>query len=496
MIVISLFTRLDYMGKFVQDLPTNHLTDKQALVIMFETVNELGWRIRFTSDAGVIAYTENGEYSWNGEVTVKLEDNAINVQCVTISNLTVEEGQCEHAVAQYLAAFGKMKVALTDDEIEQKYKVYKKDFLPPYEDTLKPDTRPRFHIFDGYRSYFTPADGYFVTPILVGLNIIVFILMVCTGVSFFEPDTKSMISWGANSTITTLDGQWWRLISNCFIHFGFIHLLLNMYALFYVGLLLEPFLGRSKFVIAYLLTGIAASLLSLWWHDYTVSAGASGAIFGLYGVFIAILSTNQIERSMRMGLLINIGIFVIYNLVYGNLKSGIDNAAHVGGLLSGLLIGFCYIPALRKPDNRILSRLTLMAIIAITIACSAIAYSSMSKSDRLAYQKQMQVFYAIETDALKVFKDFDYKPAETQLSGLKTGIGDWNKALKLIKQSDKLKLTEKIHERNALLIRYCQLRIQSYQIIESGIKQGGQTAPPQLEDIHKQIKSILNKLSK
>src|SRR6187402_3874226 len=133
------------MGKFVQDLPTNHLTDKQALVIMFETVNELGWRIRFTSDAGVIAYTENGEYSWNGEVTVKLEDNAINVQCITISNLTVDEGQCEHAVTKYLAAFGKMKVALTDDEIEQKYKVYKKDFLPPYEDTLKPDIRPKFH---------------------------------------------------------------------------------------------------------------------------------------------------------------------------------------------------------------------------------------------------------------------------------------------------------------------------------------------------------------
>ncbi|WP_073226474.1 rhomboid family intramembrane serine protease [Pedobacter caeni] len=484
------------MGKFVQELQTDGLTNKQTLVIAFETVNELGWRIRFTSDAGVIAYTENGEYSWNGEVTVKLLEGVISVQCVTISNLTVDYGKCEQAVVQYHAAFEKMKTALTDDEIQQKYKRYKKDFIPPYEDTLKPDTRPKFHLFNGFQSYFVPANAYFVTPILVGSNIIIFIMMVCTGVSFFEPDAQSMIAWGANSTIATLDGQWWRLLSNCFLHFGFIHLLLNMYALFYVGFLLEPFLGRSKFIIAYLLTGIAASALSLWWHDYTVSAGASGAIFGLYGVFIAILCTNHIEPSMRKGLLINIGIFVIYNLVYGNLKSGIDNAAHVGGLLSGLLIGFLYLPALKKADNRMLNQLTLSTIAIVTIACSAFGYISMSKSDRFVYQKQMQVFYAIETDALKVFKDFDDKPAEAQLSGLKTSIGDWSKGLELIKQSDKLTLPEKTHKKNALLIRYCRLRIQSYEMMSLDIQRGEHGEQERLQLINEQIKSVIKQLSK
>ncbi|OKS84635.1 rhomboid family intramembrane serine protease [Mucilaginibacter polytrichastri] len=477
------------------NLPTNGLTDKQTLVTAFETVKELGWRIRFTSDAGVIAYTENGEYSWNGEVTVKLEDGAISVQCVTISNQTVDYGKCEHAVSQYLATFEKMKSVLTDDEIQEQYKLYKKDFVPPYEDILKPDTRPKFHIFDGYRSYFVPGEGYFVTPILIGFNILIFILMVCTGVSFFEPNVQSMVAWGANSTITTLDGQWWRLLSNCFLHFGFIHLLLNMYALFYVGLLLEPFLGKSKFIAAYLLTGVAASLASLWWHDYTVSAGASGAIFGLYGVFLALLFSNQVERSMRTPLLINIGIFIVYNLVYGNLKSGIDNAAHVGGLLSGLLIGLLYLPVLQKPDNRMLNRLTLPAIMLIIIACSTLVYTQMSKSDRVVYQKQMQVFYAIETNALKVFKDFDYKPAETQLSGLQTGIGDWKKAIELISLSDKLRLSDKLHQRNALLIQYCRLRIQSFELISLGIQKGDHTEQGQLPFITQQIKAVIKKLA-
>lgn len=478
------------------NLPTGGLTDKQILVIAFETVKELGWRMRFTSDAGVIAYTENGEYSWNGEITVKLEQESASVQCITISNQTVDYGQCTDAITQYQASFEKMKSVLTDDEIQQKYKVYKKDFVPPYEDTLKPDNRPKFHFFDSYRSYFVPAEGYFVTPILMGINIIVFMLMICTGVSFFEPDAQSMIAWGANSTIITLDGQWWRLLSNCFIHFGIIHLLLNMYALVFVGLLLEPFLGRGKFIAAYLLTGIAASLASLWWHDYTVSAGASGAIFGLYGAFIAVLTTNQIERAMRNGLLINIGVFVLYNLVYGSFKGGIDNAAHLGGLLSGLLIGLLYLPALQKPDNRLLNRLTLPVIAIIMMICSAVAYLSMAKNDRLIYQKQMQKFYAIETSAMNVFKDFDDKTEEMQLSGLKTGIENWSNGIELIRRSDKLKLSDNIHQKNALLIRYCQLRIKSYQTVSLGIKRHDPTQQAQIRLINKQIKSIINQLSK
>jgi rhomboid protease GluP len=198
---------------------------------------------------------------------------------------------------------------------------------------------------------------------------------------------------------------------------------------------------------------------------------------------------------MRTGLFINIGIFVIYNLVYGNLKSGIDNAAHVGGLLSGLLIGFIYLPALQKPDHRGLSQLTLAAVVIVIIACSALVYIPMSKSDRVIYQKQMQVFYTIETNALKVFKDFDYEPAETQLSGLKTGIGYWNKGIELVTQSDKLKLSQKIHQKNALLIRYCQLRIQSFEMMSSGIQRGDHSEQGQLTLVTKQIKSVIKKLS-
>jgi rhomboid protease GluP len=482
------------MAKFDRDFPITGLSNKQFLVIAFETIKYLGWRIRFVSDAGVIAYTQNGEYAWNGEMTVKLEDDKANVQCVPISNMVSDAGQSEHAVSQYIAAFEKTKDAISDDEVKEKYKIYKKDFVPPYEDTLKPDIRPKFSFSGGYLSFFKPSAGFFVTPILIDLNILIFLVMLCTGVSFFEPSAISMLRWGANATVATPNGQWWRLITNCFIHFGFIHLLMNMYALVFVGLFLEPFLGKAKFITAYLLTGIIASLASLWWHDHTVSAGASGAIFGMYGVFLSLLSTNFIERGMRKGLLINIGIFVVYNLIYGGFKGGIDNAAHIGGLISGLLMGYAFMPSLRHPDNARRQWITPVFISIVVISIATIAYLNLSKSDRFVYAKRIAGFNQIEDSALTALKDADYKPDDTLLEGLQQGLVYWNKGISLVKELDHLKLSERLHERNRLLIQYCKLRIASYQILEQNIKEGKGHVTPQLEQINQQITSTIHQL--
>jgi rhomboid protease GluP len=98
---------------------------------------------------------------------------------------------------------------------------------------------------------------------------------------------------------------------------------------------------------AFLATGVASSLTSLWWHDVTISAGASGAIFGLYGVFLALLRTNLLEKSMRGGLFISIFLFVAVNLI-GGMKYQVDNAAHIGGLISGIIMGYADVPGLNK----------------------------------------------------------------------------------------------------------------------------------------------------
>lgn len=200
--------------------------------------------------------------------------------------------------------------------------------------TVKKDTTVKDAL-----SLFLPKEGFYFTPLLIELNILIFIIMVFSGLGFMAFKANDLLAWGANFKPVTTDGEWWRLITSTFLHGGLMHLLANMYALLFIGIFLEPQLGKNKFLLIYLFTGIVASLTSLWWHEATVSVGASGAIFGLYGVFLGLLLTKSLPKGMtNKAFLVSILIFVGYNLLIG-LSAGIDNAAHVGGLLSGLVIG-------------------------------------------------------------------------------------------------------------------------------------------------------------
>lgn len=195
--------------------------------------------------------------------------------------------------------------------------------------------------------FFKPKAGYFITPVLIYINIIVFAIMVIIGLGFISFHGADLLTWGANYRPLVTEGQWWRLVTSTFLHGGIMHLLANMYGLLFVGIFLEPLLGWKKYLLAYLLTGILASLASVLWYDATVSVGASGAIFGLYGIFIAFLLTKIYEPDLAKSFLVSTMIFVGYNLLMG-LAGGIDNAAHIGGLLSGFLIGLILSSALKK----------------------------------------------------------------------------------------------------------------------------------------------------
>jgi len=180
-----------------------------------------------------------------------------------------------------------------------------------------------------------------VSIIIIALNILVFTIMVFAGLGFISFDGQDLYAWGANYRPAVISGQWWRLLTNIFLHGGLMHLIFNMYGLLFVSIFLEPILGRAKFIIAYFSCGLLASLASIWWHPATLSVGASGAIFGLYGVLTALLTTNKADASSKKGLLINNAIFIGINLIIG-FTGGIDNAAHIGGLLTGFIVGYIF----------------------------------------------------------------------------------------------------------------------------------------------------------
>lgn len=187
-------------------------------------------------------------------------------------------------------------------------------------------------------NYLIPKGDHFATSIILDLNIIVFLLMIFSGIHIISPNGMELLQWGANRRLETTDGDWWRLFTSMFLHGGIMHLFLNIYGLVIAAIFIEPLLGRQKYFILYILSGLCGSLASIWWYPNTISVGASGAIFGLYGAILGLLLTNAFPKEGKKGIFMMIGIYVGINLLWG-LTGGIDNAAHIGGLLSGALIG-------------------------------------------------------------------------------------------------------------------------------------------------------------
>jgi membrane associated rhomboid family serine protease len=180
-----------------------------------------------------------------------------------------------------------------------------------------------------------------VTRVLIGLNVLVYLAMGLSGVSWTEPSVLHAIRWGADFGPLTFSGEWWRVLTSMFVHFGIIHIALNMWCLWSLGSSLEPLMGPWGFGLTYFFSGLAASAASLAWSPWRASAGASGAIFGIAGAFVTFLLMKRlpIEKTLVRRNLRSMGFFILYNLLYGAANSHIDNSAHIGGLVAGLILG-------------------------------------------------------------------------------------------------------------------------------------------------------------
>ncbi len=226
-----------------------------------------------------------------------------------------------------------------------------------------------------------PASGqtlvtpsFLVTTILIGLNVLVFVVMVLRGVSPFLPSPQQAIAFGADFGPLTLNGQWWRLVTSMFVHFGIVHIGLNMWCLWNLGRAAEQLMGRTSYLIAYFVSGIFASIVSVYWHPMAAGAGASGAIFGMAGVLVSYVYLKKTPSHLQINsrMLGSLGTFIAYNLAFGALP-GISNAAHIGGLVMGLAVGAA-LPAAGATENARRTRLSIVVILsAIALVGSAVA---------------------------------------------------------------------------------------------------------------------------
>jgi rhomboid protease GluP len=177
-----------------------------------------------------------------------------------------------------------------------------------------------------------------VTLILVLLNIVIFAVLEVLGDTY---SAEFMVRHGAMYTPMVRNGEYWRLLSAMFLHFGFEHLAYNMFSLFFLGDILETIVGPIRFLAIYLAGGLGGNVLSYVMSiergTYKVSAGASGAIFAVMGAFFYIVIRNR-KNFGRDGMR-RLGMMVVLMIMQGIVDRGVDQSAHMGGMAAGFLLG-------------------------------------------------------------------------------------------------------------------------------------------------------------
>jgi len=190
------------------------------------------------------------------------------------------------------------------------------------------------------RLSFGPMLQFPATSLLIGINTAVFLGMILGSgeIMGFSPETT--FRWGGNVGAFTLSGEYWRLVTASFVHANFIHFAMNMWCLWSLGQLAERLFGSSVTLAIYVLTGVGGAMLSIGLHPLRSEVGASAAVFGIAGAILSGIKFGNVPLASihKRQIFSSLIFFVIFNLSFGMLP-GIDNMAHLGGLVSGFLFG-------------------------------------------------------------------------------------------------------------------------------------------------------------
>jgi rhomboid protease GluP len=475
------------MPEYQQTIAVNQYAPARSLQMAYGCFQQLGWAVEYAFANRLVGYTKKQFNSYADHILVDVEDGILNITSKLPESASWDIlKKNKKNVTRFISCFENIQSA-TDDQL-QTWQSEIESLQQKTETALEQEQKEAAEV----ESVMNLSSGSrTITYSLIALNVLIFLMMVISGVGIFEPLVADLLKWGGNFKPYTTGGEWWRLITCMFVHIGIIHIAFNMYALFSVGVYLEPMLGKARYIIAYLCTGVFASLTSLWWHnDATVSAGASGAIFGMYGVFLALLTTKLIPAKVRSELLRSIGIFVVYNLVYG-MKSGVDNAAHVGGLISGFIVGYIYFLSLRKPNFKPVAAGTIIVLITAIFTYS---YLSNSKDYTVAYQEKLQKLQKLEEEALEPLRktnstEYDLMQAVTHTSQVK-----WQEAKKLINETSGYELPQPLAQQRTMLKEYIDLRIQQTDLIVLSLNENhDKDVESDLQKITEQINEKLKK---
>lgn len=318
----------------------------QFLVVAAATIEDLNWKLAEVTEDGLVAHTRVSLRSAGEEIRITFSKNIISFKSECIGIQPIAFGKNKSNIRKFYTRFKEMSLLLSENDIVTCYYDLKIKIKKDSKKAQTVVTNSKERLTDFFALFFSNKDFYFTSKILA-LNVLIYLVMAMTGSFNSLHMYEALYSFGGVHRGLINDGEWWRLITSAFIHIGFLHLFFNMYAFLYASLILEPLLGRFRYLIIYIALAFLSGLSSVYWFPNILSVGASGAIFGLYGLAFALAATGVLRQRIRISLLISIAVFTSYNIGFG-IKDGIDYAAHIGGFSWGILIGILITPLYRN----------------------------------------------------------------------------------------------------------------------------------------------------
>jgi rhomboid protease GluP len=476
-----------FPSSYSQYLALNRFSKSQFIFIAIEVVKQLNWKIIEINETEILVESQNTNNTWNEYIIINVENENALIKSWSRGKQIYDRGRNKKNFDSFLElfyAFIKEKEVL--DENESLFKEYISNEKTAIQSNSEEEKITTFYSFF---SIFIPTNDYYITPILININILYFLIMCFSGVNPFLPEINDIIDWGGNYGPLTIENNWWRLLSSCFVHIGIFHLLMNCLALAYIGLLIESNLKKGTFLLTYLFAGIFASLCSLFWNDNLVSAGASGAIFGMYGVLLPLLLFGKIDKKLNPNLLSSTVVFIIVNLMSG-FQEGIDGAAHIGGLCFGIVSG-SIIVLLASKRKTALVIVSTFAVILCAILINICKDNKVFLYQTLEYETGMKDFSEMEKLALEAYHEQSDTKEHILYMIKDRGIYYWEECITTLKDLERLSLPEALHNQNKNLIKYCELRIKSYDLSYKKINENSIAYDSAIENLNDQISELM-----
>lgn len=453
-----------YSPKIEKYIPLGEFPADRYLIVAKQAVENLGWKLSHLSETGLIAYTGFSLQSYSEEISIRIVSNfaIVKSECIGVQMLFNDYGKNALNLDKFFHEFEYVEFHLKEiwkerlEEFHEYISTQDETYFERAPLTAKNKIKNVFYLF-------APRSGYIVTPIILNLNVFYWLFGgvvagLYLGITGRHPESADEIYllMGGNNRSLVLDGQVWRLLSSIFMHLDFSHLFLNMYALVYIGLMIENKYGSWKTLTIYLWSGIVSALSSLVFHDERwIMMGASGAIMGMFGAFLALLLSKSLEKNATRALLISTLFLVAIMLVNGLTSTRVDNAAHIGGLLWGFVIGSIFTQWSFIRLNVVVRHVTALVLTAgIGLAVFFLTPNYQKKEFSALREKFVQNSESFN-GIFRIERDL---PVEEKLKKVQhSGIEVWKKNLKLVTEMEGLVLDEE----NKIYCTFCKRIAQS-----------------------------------